>query len=43
MRAHRFIRQLADRTGGDAAAFVENAELARHTARKRQLLLDQQH
>jgi len=43
MRAYHFVRQLANRTGSDPAALVENAELAGHTARKRQLLLDQQH
>src|SRR5713226_3553725 len=43
MRAHHLVRQLADRTGSDAAALVENAELARHAACERQLLLDQQY
>ena len=41
--AHYFVGQFADGTGGYAAALVENAELARHAARKRQLLLHQQH
>ena len=43
MRAHHFVGQFADRTRSDAAALVENAELARHAARERQLLLHQQH
>src|SRR5713226_9250810 len=43
MRAHHLVRQLADRTGSDAAALVENRELARHAACERQLLLDQQY
>src|SRR5579859_4415401 len=43
MREHDFVRQFTDRTGSDTAAFVEDAELARHAACKRQLLLDEQH
>ena len=43
MRAHHFIRQFPDLAGSDTAALVENAELARHAACERQLLLDQQH
>ncbi len=43
VRLHHFVRQLPDGPGGDAAAFVENAELARHAPRERQFLLDQKH
>src|SRR5207244_217409 len=43
MRAHHLVCQFADRTASDTAALVENAELARHTACERQLLLHQQH
>src|SRR3979490_838926 len=43
MRADHFVCQSADRTGSDTAALIENAELARHAACERQLLLDQQH
>jgi hypothetical protein len=42
MRTHHLISQFIDRTGGNAPALVQNAELARHAARKRQLLFDQQ-
>ena len=37
------VGEFADRAAGDAAALFENAEVAGHAPRKRQLLLDQQH
>jgi len=42
MLAHYAIGQRGDGTGGDAAALLENAELARHTPRERQFLFDEQ-
>jgi len=43
MRPHYLVREFVDRTGSGSAAFVENAEFARHASCKRQLLLDEQH
>ena len=40
-RAH-LVGQIADRAGGDSAAFVQNAELAGHVTGEGQLLLHQQ-
>jgi hypothetical protein len=34
--------EFVNRTGGDAAAFIQDAELAGHTSGKRQFLLDQE-
>ena len=41
--AHDVVRQLVDRAAGHAAALLEDAELAGHAPRERQLLLDEQH
>src|SRR5258708_33113660 len=43
MRPNHLFRQFDDRTDSNTATLVENAELARHPACERQLLLDQQH
>ena len=43
MRAHDFIRQFGNRSRCDSPPVGEDAELARHAARERQLLFDQKH
>src|SRR5687767_335209 len=43
MGADDVIGEGVDGAAGHAAPFFENAELARHAPRERQLLLDQQH
>src|SRR5437879_2608982 len=43
MVAHDLIRQLVDGSAGDAPAFFEKTEFARHAARETELLLDEEH
>ena len=43
MGVNDVVGQLVDGAAGDAAAFLEDAELAGDAAGERQLLLDQQH
>src|SRR5215510_14706405 len=42
MHPYDIIGEIADRPGGHAASFVEDAELAGHAAREGELLLDDQ-
>ena len=43
VRLHQLVRQGTDLVGDHQPALVQDAQVARHAARERQLLLDQQH